>query len=81
MSQSAHWAAAEIYTPQLPVPTLSAPPEDALAMLETSCPLSDFLRHGDSAGSEKKGVGGGGLHGAISLTFSEMLINDSIELD
>lgn len=79
MSQSAHWAAAEIYTPQLPVPTLSAPPEDALVMLETSCPLSDFLRHGDSAASEKKG--GKKLHGAISLTFSEMLINGSIELD
>lgn len=46
-------------------------------MLETSCPLSDFLRHGDSAASEKKKK----LHGAISLTFSEMLINGSIELD
>lgn len=70
----------EIYAPQLPVPTLSAPPEDVLVMLETSCPLSDFLRHGDSTASEKKKEKKK-LHGAISLTFSEMLINDSIELD
>lgn len=69
-----------MYTPQLPVPTLSAPPEDALVMLETSCPFSDFLRHGDSAASEKR-WGGKKLHSAISLTFSEMLINGSIELD
>lgn len=36
------WVQGEIYTSQLLVPTLSAPPVDVLVMRETSCPLSDF---------------------------------------
>lgn len=73
MSQSAHWAAAEIYTPQLPVPTLSAPPEDALVMLETSCPLSDFLRHGDSAAAASDKKKGGEKKKAARCNFSHIL--------
>lgn len=53
---------------------LSAPLLDVLVMLQTSCPLSDFLRHGDSTALKK-------LLGAISLTFSVILINSFIESD
>lgn len=53
---------------------LSAPLLDVLGMLQTLCPLSDFLRHVDSAASKKR-------LSAISLTFSVILINSLIESD
>lgn len=53
---------------------LSAPLLDVLGMLQTLCPLSDFLRHGDSAALQKR-------LSAISLTFSVILINSLIESD
>lgn len=56
------------------LPTQSAVPVDVLVMHQTSCPLTDFLRHGDSSAYKK-------LHSAISLTFSETLINGWIKLD